>query len=476
MTCASPEEIAVINSPQPGETIPASGLFTVSMDFVTPLTSDSTLEIELSSDDGAVVVDVTSAFGTNFVGATSASADFDAVALGLVPGTQRLIVRLDLEGDGVVGTRVQLFNWIIEVEVETLNVALAGAFIPFEAERRVPVINAIPTTDADIICLQEVWEQADKDAIVAAAAGQFPYSVSFAHDLDTPVDDPTDQNGQIPSMPSGVPCPDANTGDQGANIADQVDQAAQCLADFCSTTGDATGRTTSAECAASACLLPVAPLLLGNELQQRCYACAITQLPSEVIGTLADRCKTIENQDLAFRGQNGVSGVNTFPYTGQYGGGAATEPEQWAAEQQLQAEKLIQYVQQTSGARPAVVLGDINAGREVRDVNGDIVLYAEGEPTLDVLESVFTLGAAADYEPLCTFCDTNSLNGVEDTLPAWIDLIYLYQLGASTVVSTERTFDEDVVPVQVDDGMGGTTNLLVPLSDHYGLKSVIDVR
>jgi hypothetical protein len=267
-------------------------------------------------------------------------------------------------------------------------------------------------------------------------------------------------------------------------------------------------------------------LLLGNELQQRCYACAITQLPSEVIGTLADRCKTIENQDLAFRGQNGVmilskfplsnqeafvvpgtwnrrviinatatlpndaeldvycnhltpiftvSGVNTFPYTGQYGGGAATEPEQWAAEQQLQAEKLIQYVQQTSGARPAVVLGDINAGREVRDVNGDIVLYAEGEPTLDVLESVFTLGAAADYEPLCTFCDTNSLNGVEDTLPAWIDLIYLYQLDASTVVSTERTFDEDVVPVQVDDGMGGTTNLLVPLSDHYGLKSVIHV-
>ncbi len=526
MTCASPEEIAIINSPQPGETIPASGLFTVSMNFVTPLTPDSTLQIELSSDNGAVVVDVTSAFGTNFVGATSASADLDAVALGLVPGAQRLIVRLDLEGDGVVGTRVQVFKWIIEVAVETLNVALAGAFIPFEAERRVPIINAIPTTDADIICLQEVWEQADKDAIVAAAAGQFPYSVSFTHDLDTPVDDPTDQNGQIPSMPSGVPCPDANTGDQGANIADQVDQAAQCLADFCSTTGDATGQTTSAACAASACLLPVAPLLLGNELQQRCYACAITQLPTEVIGTLADRCKTIENQDLAFRGQNGVmilskfplsneevfvvpgtwnrrviinatatlpndaeldvycnhltpiftvSGVNTFPYTGQYGGGAATEPEQWAAEQQLQAEKLIQYVQQTSGTRRAVVLGDINAGREVTDVNGDIVLYAEGEPTLDVLESVLTLGAAADYEPLCTFCDTNPLNGVEDTLPAWIDLIYLYQLDASTVVSTERTFDEDVVPVQVDDGMGGTTNLLVPLSDHYGLKSVIHV-
>jgi exonuclease III len=412
------------------------------------------------------------------------------------------------------------------VRVETFNIALAGAFIPFEAERRDPLINAIPTTDADIICLQEVWEQADKDAIVAAAASEFPHSAVFAHDLDTPVDDPTDQNGQIPAMPSGVPCPDANVGDFGANLADQLDQTAQCLADFCSTTGDETGRTTSADCAADACTLTVAGLLFGNELQQRCYACAVTQLPTEVIATLADRCKTIENQDLAFRGQNGVmilsrfplsnedtfvvpgtwnrrvvvnatatlpngaeldvycnhltpifnvTGINTFPYTGQYGGGATTEPEQWEAEQRLQAEKLITYVQQTSGTRPAVVLGDINAGREVTDAGGQIVLYAEGEPTLDVLESVLTLGAAANYEPLCTFCDTNPLNGVEDTLPVWIDHIYLYGLDASTVVSTERNFDEFVVPVQIDDGMGGTTGALVPLSDHYGMRSVIVV-
>jgi len=412
------------------------------------------------------------------------------------------------------------------VRVETFNVALAGAFIPFEAERRDPLINAIPTTDADIICLQEVWEQADKDAIVAAAASEFPHSAVFAHDLDTPVDDPTDQNGQIPAMPSGVPCPDANVGDFGANLADQLDQTAQCLADFCSTTGDETGRTTSADCAADACTLSVAGLLFGNELQQRCYACAVTQLPTEIIATLADRCKTIENQDLAFRGQNGVmilsrfplsneetfvvpgtwnrrvvvnatatlptgaeldvycnhltpifnvTGINTFPYTGQYGGGATTEPEQWEAEQRLQAEKLITYVQQTSGTRPAVVLGDINAGREVTDAGGQIVLYAEGEPTLDVLESVLTLGAVANYEPLCTFCDTNPLNGVEDTLPVWIDHIHLYGLDASTVVSTERNFDEFVVPVQIDDGMGGTTGALVPLSDHYGMRSVIVV-
>ena len=50
---------------------------------------------------------------------------------------------------------------------------------------------------------------------------------------------------------------------------------------------------------------------------------------------------------------------------------------------------------------------------------------------------------------------------------ATIDHILLYGLESSTVQSTARTFDENVVPV----GEGE----LVPLSDHYGLRSVIRV-
>ncbi|MFA9470010.1 MAG: hypothetical protein ACERNK_05530, partial [Deltaproteobacteria bacterium] len=57
----------------------------------------------------------------------------------------------------------------MEVTVDTFNVALAGAFIPFEEERREPIAAGIAASDADIICLQEVWDQADKDMIRAAA-------------------------------------------------------------------------------------------------------------------------------------------------------------------------------------------------------------------------------------------------------------------------------------------------------------------
>jgi hypothetical protein len=49
---------------------------------------------------------------------------------------------------------------------------------------------------------------------------------------------------------------------------------------------------------------------------------------------------------------------------------------------------------------------------------------------------------------------------------SWIDHILLYNLAPESVLSTARIFDEDVVPV--DGGM-------VPLSDHFGMRSVIMV-
>jgi hypothetical protein len=44
-----------------------------------------------------------------------------------------------------------------EVIVDAFNVALAGAFIPYESERWQPIVDAIAAHDADVSCLQEVW-------------------------------------------------------------------------------------------------------------------------------------------------------------------------------------------------------------------------------------------------------------------------------------------------------------------------------
>ena len=61
-----------------------------------------------------------------------------------------------------------------EVAVETYNLALAGAFIAYEQERRELLPVAIANSGADILCLQEVWTQADKEMIRDAAAANFP--------------------------------------------------------------------------------------------------------------------------------------------------------------------------------------------------------------------------------------------------------------------------------------------------------------
>jgi endonuclease/exonuclease/phosphatase family metal-dependent hydrolase len=148
-----------------------------------------------------------------------------------------------------------------------------------------------------------------------------------------------------------------------------------------------------------------------------------------------------------------------YPYTGQYGNGL-TGAAGWQAEQELQAQKLINYVTDTSGDRPAVVLGDLNASHDYPAQ--DIV--AEGEPTLDLLETEFDPAYASDYTPQCTFCTDNPV--ADATTSSWIDHILLYNLSADAVVSTERIYDVPVVPVDAQT---------VPLSDHYGMRSVVTV-
>ncbi len=404
----------------------------------------------------------------------------------------------------------------MEVVVDTFNVALAGAFIPYESERRQPIVEAIAASEADILCLQEVWNQADKELIRDAALEAYPHSALFRDDLDTVVDDPTDQQGQVPPPPTGVPCPDQEAGD-GMNILAQMNQAVDCVMANCSTTPDATppedelGRTTSAGCASSSCSLQVVNLLYGDAEQQRCYACVATQLPTSTFGKIRESCANVVNQDLAFDGQNGVMILsrhplknvenwvipgtwnrrtilsatvelpngeeldtycnhltpifdepppNTFPYTGQYGDGM-TGPAGWQAEQELQAEKLIAHVADTSGDRAAVILGDFNTGAGYPAEN----IVPEGERTLDLLELAFTPAYSSEYTPLCTFCSTNPV--AESKVSVWIDHILLYNLAEESIVSTARIFDEDVVPVE--DGM------LVPLSDHFGMRAVIVV-
>jgi len=389
----------------------------------------------------------------------------------------------------------------LNVAVETYNLALAGSFIAYEQQRRELLPDAIANSDADILCLQEVWAQVDKEMIRDAAAANFPNVFMAEDDLLTTLDDPEDQNGDVPPPPTTVPCPEGDA-------KDAMDAAIDCVALKCNTLspGDENGQTTSIDCAIDQCILEVAPLLTVP----RCYACLSTQLPTSTFAKIRNSCPTVVEQDLAFEGQNGVMILSrypladevhwvipgtwnrrvimsataelpggqeldvycnhlspvfdglAYPYTGQYGDGQAGAAG-WEAELLLQTQKLIDHVGLTSGETPAVILGDLNAGRDYPEQE----IFADGEAALDLLETAFTPAYEDGYVPQCTFCITNPVRepGAAD-VSNWIDHIHLYNLAATSVVRTERTFDEDVLPV---DGM------MVPLSDHFGMRSVITV-
>jgi len=389
----------------------------------------------------------------------------------------------------------------VEIAIETFNVGLAGAFIGYESERRDALAAALPATDADVVCLQEVWRQSDKDLLLDATSEAFPYSVAFTHDLDTSIDDAADQNGDVPPAPTTPPC---------ASLTTDLEDALTCLRESCSTVpGSDDGQTTSTDCAESECIGVVASLLLSSDPDAlRCYACIATSLPTETFGDIRDLCTTEPNAGLAFGGQSGVvllsklplsnerawvlpgtwnrrvvvSATATlsnhatvdvhcnhltpifdstaYPYTGSYGEGDVGA-DGWAAEQLLQADKLVAYVGESES--PAIVLGDFNASHDYPE-DGRIVV-GEGTATLDRLEEAFTPAVASGYEPICTFCPDNPLNTPE-TSPEWIDHIFLANVPASAVKSTERTRADSSVTVE-----GGS----VPLSDHYGLRSVVSI-
>lgn len=391
----------------------------------------------------------------------------------------------------------------VQLSVQTLNLGLAGAFIPHETERRAAAPPAVAGLSDEIVCIQEAWRDEDKRAIADAARARFPYALWYPHDLST-------RETEIPStcdvlpVPTTPPC-------TGATVTAAFNRGIDCLKQHCSTVmGSEDGRTTSTECAETECLASVLPLLTSGADALRCYGCLAPQLPMSTFAELRTACTTNPNAGYAFNGQSGVMILSryplsnqeqlvipgtwnrrvilrataavpnagavdvycnhlspvfdssAFPYTGRYGCGHP-DREGWATEMQAQARRLVSWVTERTGSGRAVILGDFNTG-EADTANGARV-EAEALEGYQVLAAGFTVARPAGYVAACTFCPENGLNGMR-TAPVWIDHVFLRNIPASATTALERTF---VMP-SVTVNPGGQ---LVNLSDHYGLRATL---
>jgi endonuclease/exonuclease/phosphatase family metal-dependent hydrolase len=386
------------------------------------------------------------------------------------------------------------------VIVDSLNVGLAGAFIPFESERRVAVSQAIAQMPSDIVCLQEVWREEDKDLIVNAARSRFPYVARSLHDLASPVTSEIDPMCPVAPLATTAPCSETS-------LAAALNDGLRCLTQNCSTMpGSEMGQTTSTMCATSQCIGQVGALITSPQPDAlRCYGCLASALPTENFAAIRTTCTTNPNAGLAFNGRNGVmilskhplTDIETivvpgtwnrrvitratatlpgnrrlavycnhltpqfssvaFPYTGRYGCGRA-DKQGWSSEQIAQARRLVSWVTTTAGTTPAVIAGDFNSSPP----SGAVA--AEAEETYEYLRMQLTPAVPPNYQPVCTFCGANFLSNNSPNV--WIDHIFLRNIPATSVRSFERTFVEPTVMVSAPPGR-------VNISDHYGVRAVI---
>jgi len=397
--------------------------------------------------------------------------------------------------------------------VDSINVGLYGLFAPFESERRQPVIEAVAALGSDLLCVEEITRDSDREALVQKGIdlGTYPYSYNPVFDENTAFTDPKDQQGNTPG-PKGPPC--------GASqqILDLEAAALECVQQKCSTDPSSDGGTLQggAGCLSSQCLSKMLPMITSPDMdQKRCATCMLVNLLSEeTVGSTKNECATNPKAGYAFHGKStmlmlskyplsnpeanvlpsasyrrgvlhaemqvpGTDPVDVFcshfsyvqgfqfPYTGSYGLPTTVDGEvlkDWASEQYLQGQRTLEWIKARTGAgHLGVLAGDFSSSEEYKE--GDaVVVDALNPATIRLFRKDADLKEAipADYTPVCNFCAAPE-NAYGGDSKLW--LAHIFSWGRPVwVESFERLLMDKTVPLPSEPFQG-------QVSDNFGVRS-----
>ncbi len=345
----------------------------------------------------------------------------------------------------------------------TYNAGLAYAYVP-HAEQRQPLIGpAISGLDVDVLCVQEVWTPEDVQALLTATSTAFPHS----YWVDTT---------------------DTESGGEPACGAAEADALKTCAAENCGTAA-----SELASCVPTAC-----PDEFGA-LSDECLRCLVANL-GKPLDEMVTACAENAGSEFTYDGVNGLvllsrwpledrdvldvpstftrraalyahvtpgdgtpvdvfcthltPEFNDVPYPGDF--------ESWDAEQAMQIDRVLAWIdeKQPDGAKPTVVLGDMNTGPAVGGA---------GEELPDNYARFTAAGFVAPFvdssAAQCSYCAENPLN-VDGTRDVLIDHVLLRDVPGDAIA--ERVLDGPV-SIETDDGTQE-----VRLSDHYGVVVTID--
>lgn len=343
-----------------------------------------------------------------------------------------------------------------EFTVMTYNGGLAEGFVNSATYRTPLVAEAVAASNADLICLQEIWSPE------AIATMETSTSAAFPH--------------QFYPAPQPDPLPEA------ACSSSDLDNLTQCVEDNCS---DVCSEEID-DCLLANCVIPfirAEPSCQGcvmatiggtvEEVEAQCSEESVQYAYGGAFGTgFVSKVPMAEVEEYVFSsttnrrsvlhtvvdGPTGPMDVycthltaifSTLPYPRESG--------TWAEEQLEQIEALLEYVESSAQTDTQVLLGDFNTGPEGKYV-------AEYPEHYQKFIDDGYLNPYVEEEKPCTYCSGNPLNGGDGSGGAAIDHVF-FKGFAGDLIAPKRTFTETLDEMPYCD-----TSIEGALSDHFGVE------
>jgi endonuclease/exonuclease/phosphatase family metal-dependent hydrolase len=334
----------------------------------------------------------------------------------------------------------------------TYNLGLAVGFVPGANERAAAATTATLDLDADVVCVQEVWE-AEHVALLEGQEG-WPHTVFPA---------PQQEVGPEPACVGGdevnlIECMEQDCADTC------LDELPGCLLDNCSFDflglEDDCNRCIQANVGATAteiqdiCTAETTEYSYGGSFGTGILSKhPITSSDELVVPSTTSRRSVLH---AVIDAPDGPLDVYCTHLTAVFSLIPYPRPEgSWSEEQATQIAMLRTLTEDASSDR-IVVMGDMNTGLASEIVD------AEVPENYEVLSEGF-INPFRQEDGRCTFCPENLISSVDsDATGRLID--HVLSRGFDGTPSTDRLFDDRVDIETCGDTVPGA------LSDHYGVE------
>lgn len=358
-----------------------------------------------------------------------------------------------------------------DLTVVTFNAGLGPGMVRLSSPRVPAVAQAVAGTDADVLCLQEVWTEPDERRIVAALGLPRANVLTF------------DTEGLGEEEPARC-----GTG--------RLDALAECARNACASV-PAEEQTL---CALRSCENDLLYLYLRDRRCLDCLASGVGRAVDDIVAAcegagmshvyggrngviLASRWP-LKDKDVMLLPASNANRVALFARVDVPGRGPVqlacthiSSPQRispshgfddWESEQAAQLRLITERLRARAGDGPAIFAGDMNFGPRLTDE----IEAASGNVWNVAVELGYASVSATIEPPFCTVCPDNTLRG--RYAGRHIDhVLEIDPPGGATVVPrcADRLFMEPRV-VTGHDGEPVSTHL----SDHYGVRVKIDLR